>query len=330
MTASYLTWKTSSGNETQATFMADTKQAFVGIGNCGIDFTNEVINLRGNKVTFGNTAGTVTGKVYIDPTTGTLHAVDGDFEGTVKASKYYIAKQTANIDGGISGDTAVIDSGIQLVQVMSYADSSSVLNYLRLPKASENDGMQIEIFVTGLYYANKYDVPVELTSAGGQIMRAKASWYTYTCRLTVGQRIKVYSNGTYWMVFDDIDVSLGALSVGNINSSGALTALSASLSGQLSFGGMVGKVTYVNSNHVLTANELIIVNSSSGKITITLSDSYATGQMYYIIPGYNGGNVDIIGKINGDTSRTVNLANINIHMLIHIGSGYWFMSYGSN
>ena len=330
MTASYLTWKTSSGNETQATFMADTKQAFVGIGNCGIDFANGLINLRGNKVTFGNTDGTVTGKVYIDPTTGTLHAVDGDFEGTVKASKYYIAKQTANIDGGISGDTAVIDSGIQLVQVMSYADSSSVLNYLRLPKASENDGMQIEIFVTGLYYANKYDVPVELTSAGGQIMRAKASWYTYTCRLTVGQRIKVYSNGTYWMVFDDIDVSLGALSVGNINSSGALTALSASLSGQLSFGGMVGKVTYVNSNHVLTANELIIVNSSSGKITITLSDSYATGQMYYIIPGYNGGNVDIIGKINGDTSRTVNLANINIHMLIHIGSGYWFMSYGSN
>ena len=83
MTASYLTWKTSSGNETQATFMADTKQAFVGIGNCGIDFANGLINLRGNKVTFGNTAGTVTGKVYIDPTTGTLHAVDGDFSGTV-------------------------------------------------------------------------------------------------------------------------------------------------------------------------------------------------------------------------------------------------------
>ena len=83
MTASYLTWKTSSGNETQATFMADTKQAFVGIGNCGIDFANGLINLRGNKVTFGNTDGTVTGKVYIDPTTGTLHAVDGDFSGTV-------------------------------------------------------------------------------------------------------------------------------------------------------------------------------------------------------------------------------------------------------
>ena len=83
MTASYLTWKTSSGNETQATFMADTKQAFVGIGNCGIDFANGLINLRGNKVTFGNTDGTVTDKVYIDPTTGTLHAVDGDFSGTV-------------------------------------------------------------------------------------------------------------------------------------------------------------------------------------------------------------------------------------------------------
>lgn len=60
-----------------------------GLNNTGINITNEIIRLRANKVTFTNSDGTVDDKISIDPTHGTLHAVDGDFDGTVRANRLY-------------------------------------------------------------------------------------------------------------------------------------------------------------------------------------------------------------------------------------------------
>ena len=45
--------------------------------------------MKADKVTFSNSDGTVTNKISIDPTTGTLNAVDGNFSGVVKASTLY-------------------------------------------------------------------------------------------------------------------------------------------------------------------------------------------------------------------------------------------------
>lgn len=61
-----------------------------GLSTTGIDITYGTINLKGNKVTFSNTAGNVSGKVSIDSTAGTLKAVDGDFSGSVKATSFAI------------------------------------------------------------------------------------------------------------------------------------------------------------------------------------------------------------------------------------------------
>ena len=62
------------------------------LGETGININgdNRSIELRGNKVTFQNTAGTLDNpKVWIDPTTGALHAKDGDFGGVVRAKSFH-------------------------------------------------------------------------------------------------------------------------------------------------------------------------------------------------------------------------------------------------
>lgn len=52
----------------------------------GIDIENGIIRLQADKVTFTNSAGTVSDKIWIDPTYGTLHAVNGDFSGKITAT----------------------------------------------------------------------------------------------------------------------------------------------------------------------------------------------------------------------------------------------------
>ena len=55
------------------------------LGQTGIriDGNNRKVNLQADKVTFSDAQGGNTDKIWIDPTTGTLHAVDGVFEGSL-------------------------------------------------------------------------------------------------------------------------------------------------------------------------------------------------------------------------------------------------------
>lgn len=71
-----------------------------GLSSTGIDITNGKIGLRGDNVTFTNSAGTVSGKISIDSITGTLHAVDGDFSGTINATNSNFSG-TVNAKGSI-------------------------------------------------------------------------------------------------------------------------------------------------------------------------------------------------------------------------------------
>ena len=52
----------------------------------GIDLTAGKIELRADKVMFTSSDGTVTNKISIDPTTGTLHATDANISGTINAT----------------------------------------------------------------------------------------------------------------------------------------------------------------------------------------------------------------------------------------------------
>lgn len=56
----------------------------------GVNVTDGEIKLMADKVNFYDSSGTnLNPKIWIDPTTGTLHAVDGDFSGTINAKNLF-------------------------------------------------------------------------------------------------------------------------------------------------------------------------------------------------------------------------------------------------
>ena len=94
MNSAYVTWKYREDGQdktkTQTSIIADqasislrVTNALEDLGYTGIDIENKRITLSGDMVTFTNNAGEDDGKIWIDPSTGTLHAVDGSFSGTV-------------------------------------------------------------------------------------------------------------------------------------------------------------------------------------------------------------------------------------------------------
>lgn len=104
------------------------------LGDTGIDIENGTIKLKGNNVTFTNSAGTASGKIWIDPSNGTLHATDGDFSGYVNASSGKIGALSIgyNTDGDTRLDGAIRfnngDSNKQAVTVEAGADLWGILS----------------------------------------------------------------------------------------------------------------------------------------------------------------------------------------------------------
>ena len=98
------------------------------------------ITLRGNKVTFANTTGTQSGKIYIDPNTGTLHAVDGDFSGTINATNSTFSGTVTATDGTFNGivkaktmysDAYNIPNGVTSITIGTYDSGKIYTQYLR-------------------------------------------------------------------------------------------------------------------------------------------------------------------------------------------------------
>lgn len=68
----------------------------------GIDIQNGVVNLMGDRVVFTNSTGTISGKVWIDPNDGSIHASDGHFSGEVNATSgtfYNVTIASGDIGG---------------------------------------------------------------------------------------------------------------------------------------------------------------------------------------------------------------------------------------
>ena len=98
------------------------------LGETGINISgnNRSIELRGDKVTFTNTAGTVSGKVYIDPTTGALVASDAIVNGIV-ATNAIIAGITAT-NASVSG-SLVSENGEMMHKVVIDALTGGIITY---------------------------------------------------------------------------------------------------------------------------------------------------------------------------------------------------------
>ena len=108
MRADKFYWRSSGGT------LMHTQEGFeIAIGNCGIDIDNEIIKLKANKVNFYDASGTnLNPKIWIDPASGALNAVDGNFSGTVKANNLFraIALTAGEVNGGDLGYTPVFES----------------------------------------------------------------------------------------------------------------------------------------------------------------------------------------------------------------------------
>lgn len=79
-------------------------QLKVMVNQCGLNIKNRVIDLIANKINFLMPDGSTNPLISIDPTTGALNAVDGNFSGTVRASNLFL---NVALSAGVS-DTILI------------------------------------------------------------------------------------------------------------------------------------------------------------------------------------------------------------------------------
>ena len=76
------------------------------VQRCGINIQNRTIDLIADKVHFLMPDGSTNAKVSIDPATGALNAVDGNFEGTVRANNLFIMVSVSSGSGPSVNDRA--------------------------------------------------------------------------------------------------------------------------------------------------------------------------------------------------------------------------------
>lgn len=114
------------------------------------EVTEGLVNLMGDKVVFSNSTGTVSGKVWIDPDTGTLHAVDGKFSGNIYTpykrltSSNISEYETENFYGDTVINLAKAGSNLQ-VEVSRETPDNPV--HISLPKITADMlGCEVNIF----------------------------------------------------------------------------------------------------------------------------------------------------------------------------------------
>ena len=126
-----------------------------GLRKAGINIGQGVVNLIAGKVNFVDPNGDPyqTPMVSIDPTTGALTAVDGNFSGVVRASVLYRSYKRINVYSGMAGMTGSVltlddylyDIGEPLPDVMFLYSSMIGGCTVKIPPAYSCQGKMIEI-----------------------------------------------------------------------------------------------------------------------------------------------------------------------------------------
>lgn len=124
----------------------------------GIDIENGTINLQADKVTFSDSNGGNTDKIWIDPANGTLHAVYGDFSGKITATDGTIGGFSIGQHSIKSSNDKIIlnDDGTATIGNMSVASDGKITatGVDISGKITASDGkITGDIQVTGSLYA---------------------------------------------------------------------------------------------------------------------------------------------------------------------------------
>ena len=96
------------------------------VQRCGINIQNRTIDLIADKVRFLMPDGSTNAKVSIDPATGALNAVDGNFAGTVRANNLFIMVSVSSGSGSGTPGTANENRG----EVVTMIDENTNVTYV--------------------------------------------------------------------------------------------------------------------------------------------------------------------------------------------------------
>ena len=186
----------------QAVLNMTAEKVDIGIRNglqyTGIDIENQTIRLRADKVKFTNSAGDIDDKVLIDSVTGTLHAVNGVFEGVVKTNLLYNPiKKLPNGNYTIDIDTEAYNF---------YMSENGTWSDVYLPSATDYSGIIFQFFYVPGTRANLGCLRLHCQS-GEYIMNlpnpsdASSVFFAATdVDITRYTPIKLISNGDNWLV----------------------------------------------------------------------------------------------------------------------------------
>lgn len=199
------------------------------LSESGVNIDSHSVNLYGDKVTFSDKDGGNTDKIYIDPDTGSLHAVNGVFEGSLFYHKIILINSNSE-----SGAALYESDGKSLKgDIFSITSSSWGIANLKLPYPSDCVGATIRIIRrdssrVNLYLKNYYSsyihegpelIPLnafytlqefQLASNGGKVTleRRELSFDTYNSVELIATKNPVspnWSTNVYnyvWMVVD--------------------------------------------------------------------------------------------------------------------------------
>lgn len=174
-----------------------------GLYETGIAIKNKTIKLRGDKVTFTNSAGNVSGKIWIDSTDGTLHAVNGDFSGIVNASMFYnnakvvTGNYTIDLENDPHNMFIAIDTTVGIT----------------LPDPADYPLLELSFLACPTTQGSTATIGLASHDNQGRIVYLESGaryWYKSASISTYGKLFKIIAVGNYWYVAQGV-VSTGTV-----------------------------------------------------------------------------------------------------------------------
>lgn len=179
------------------------------LGSVGINIngTSKTIKLLADKVNFYDSTGTsLNPKVWLDPVTGAINAVDGNFEGTVKATNFYsnlclvTGSGTTNVGaadtvviGGSGINTATTDIIINLPAAATYKGKVITIYGGQRIASLETNNVQIRLYVNGHTPDSVYQIKTAWGTTG--IISSNNALRTLN-------KMVLRSNGANWYILE--------------------------------------------------------------------------------------------------------------------------------
>lgn len=183
----------------------------------GIDIQNGIVNLMADKVTFSNSTGTISGKVWIDPETGTLHAVDGYFSGTVNATSGTFANISISGNSSFDGDVSIkklynkwqmLANSTQTVDLsfgtcLCVGNTSESGITLRIPSSTNNAGIEIKMVYPVLTRTTTYDIIIQCNTPTDRFVYEGLTYSRF--HINPNSFVTLLSIENFWFVFPHRD-----------------------------------------------------------------------------------------------------------------------------